>query len=333
MGKTIKSHAKYFAVLASAALLAIGCSAPSDDGASAEQDDQTQSVRVSTDGTMASAAIHLGVEQGFFDDVGLELEINDSPNPPAAVAALQSNEVDIGAVPTVPSIAAQSQGIELTSIAPSSGYPEDESVWEEYDEDGIYAQPDSGISSPADLEGKQVAVNARKAVFEAYVQDAVIKDGGDPNKIEWVALDFGSQLEALRKGDIDVATLPMPFTVEAEAEGAELLWAPGVAFYEGGLNATWLASPDMAGNTEVIDKFRTAILKSNEYANEHREETIEKASELTGMSAEAIADNGKMMYFPANLPVEDLEHISQKLADLGFIEEPVSMTDRVLWTE
>lgn len=324
---------KTIVLVAVAGLLATGCSSTGDSAAGTTTDGELQPVRVITDGTMASAAIHLGMKQGFFEEEGLDLEISDSANPPAAVAALQSNEVDIGAIPLVPSINAQAQNIDLVSFAPASGYPVESDQWEEYDTSGIYAQADSGISSPADLEGKKVAVNARKAMFEGYVQDAVTNDGGDPEKIEWVALDFGSQIEALRTDEIDVATLSMPFTFEAEANGAESIWSPGATFFEGGLNATWLASPEMVENTEVLEKFRAGILKSNEYANENREEAIAVASDTTGISAEAIADSEQFIYFPTELATEDLERASQKLADLGFIKEPVDMTDRILWDE
>lgn len=326
----MKFHQKTFAVLAVAGLLATGCTSAEEEPAEPASDGEMQSLRVTTDGTMGSAAIHLGIEQGFFAEQGLELDVSDSPNPPAAVASLQSGEVDIAAVPLVPSINAQSHGIDLVSVAPASGYPTDSADWEGYDEAGIFVQPDSGMSSPADLEGKLVAVNARKAVFEAYVQDAVVNDGGDPEKIEWVALDFGSQLEALRTGEIDVATLTMPFTIEAAANGAENLWAPGATFFGGGLNATWLTNPGMADNTEVLDKFRAAIVQSNDYANKNREEAVAMASELTGISEEDITSNGKFIYFPTELPIDDLERASQKLADLGFIDEPVDMTDMVL---
>lgn len=326
----MRPRQKYIALIAVAGLLATGCTT----SASGENTGgETSSVRVTTDGTMTSAAIHLGIEQGFFEDLDLNLEVSDSPNPSSSVAALQSSQVDIAAIPLVPNITAQSQKIDLVSFAPAAGYPSDSESWPEYDTSGIYGRPDSGISSPADLEGKKVAVNARKAVFEAYVQDAVVNDGGDPEKIEWVALDFGSQIEALRTGEVDVATLSMPFTFEAEANGAELLWSPGAAFFEGGLNSTWLASPDMADDTETLDKFRSAILQSNEYANENREEAIEMASELTGINAGDIADSGQFIYFPTEIVAEDLQRASQKLADLGFIDEPVDMTDRVQWSE
>lgn len=105
-------------------------------------------MRVTTDGAMGSAAIHLGIEQGFFAEQGLELDLSDSPNPPAAVAALQRGEVNIAAVPLVPSINAQSQGIDLVSIASVSGHRIDSAHWEGYDEAGIFVQPDSGMSSP-----------------------------------------------------------------------------------------------------------------------------------------------------------------------------------------
>jgi len=327
----VKFTTTFFAICAAATLALVGCSSSPDADNAGADGGITDSLRITTDGTMGAAAIHLGVEQGFFEDVGLTLEITDSPNPPAAIAALQSNEVDIAAVPTVPSLNAQAQGIELISIAPAQGYPEDSDAWADFDTSGVYANPDSNINSPKDLEGKTVAVNARKAVFEAYIQDAVKNDGGDPDQINWVALDFGSQIEALRTGEIDVAGFGMPFNLEAEANGAEMVWAPGASFFEGGVNSTWLASGESIENTDAIDRFREALLKSNEYANENLDEAIEMGAELRDIDVDLIEDSGRFIYFPTELPAEDIEVVSQKLVNLGFLEDTVDMTDRVVF--
>ncbi|MGH3653548.1 ABC transporter substrate-binding protein [Glutamicibacter sp.] len=313
---------------ASAAIVALGITSCSSN-TSSEAGEAQGPLTVSVDGTTSGAAITLGMEQGFFEDEGLELEITTNGNPPAASAALQSNKVDIGSIPLIPGINAQKKGIQVTSIAPVVGYPEDVKEESEFDTYGVYVNSDSGISSPKDLEGKKVGVNARKAIFEAFVTDEVAKDGGNPENVEWIALDFGSQIESLKSGRVDAITLPMPFTLEAEANGAEKLWSPGVAFYEGGMTSTWMVGPEMSKDNETIAKFQRAVMKSNAYANEHRDEAIATAAELTGIEEKLIVDSGKFTYFPTVMDSSDISRISEKLVGIGFLDSPLQVTDKI----
>src|SRR5699024_10726436 len=133
----------------------------------------TMTIRMATDGTATGAAVSLGVEQGFYEEEGLNVELSGSANPPAAVAALRSNELDVASVPVIPALNAQSQSIIIKSIAPAAGFPDDPETAHDYDVQAVMVMPDSGIESPADLEGKNVGVPARQAIFEAFIIDAM----------------------------------------------------------------------------------------------------------------------------------------------------------------
>lgn len=313
-------------LLATAAIFALGVTSCSS-GESATSDGSKDTLKVSVDGTTSGAAIELGIAQGFFKDEGLELEISTNGNPPAASAALQSNQIDFGSIPLIPGINAQKKGIQVTSVAPVVGYPEGVEADSEFDTYGVYVNPDSGISSPKDLEGKKVGVNARKAIFEAFVTDEVAKDGGNPENVDWIALDFGSQIESLKSGRVDAITLPMPFTLEAESNGAKKLWSPGVAFYESGMTSTWMVGPEMSKDNDTIAKFQRAVVKSNDYANEHRADAVAAAAELTGIDAKVITDSGKFTYFPTVMDTSDISRISEKLVKIGFLDSPLEVTD------
>lgn len=324
------------AVSAIAALSLTACSASaSDEEGQNANSDSPATLQLTYDGTSSGAALMLGVEQGFFEEEGLDIEVvGSNGNPPSAIAAIQSNEIDIASVPVIPGLNAQAQGMAVTSIAPVAGYPDDVTAESEFDTYGVYISPDSEIESAKDLEGKKVGVNARKAIFEAFVTDQVMLDGGDPEKVEWVALDFSSQVEALKANRIDAIALPLPFTLEAEQNGAEMLWSPGVAFYEGGVTSTWMAGPEIAGNEEVVQKFQRAIQKSNEYANANREEAIEAAGEITGIEPDVFHEGGRFNYFSTELRTEDLVRVSEKLHEIGFIPEALELDEsKVIPTE
>lgn len=308
------------------ALALVGCSG--DESATAEEEDTV--IRMATDGTATGSAVSLGVEQGFFEEEGLDVELTASNNPPSAVAALQSNELDVASIPVIPALNAQSQSIDIKSIAPAAGFPDDPDEAAQYDVQAVMVNPDSGIESAADLEGKNVGIPARQAIFEAFIIDAMENEGADPDTVEWIALDFTSQVESLRTGRIDAAAVPLPFTVEAEENGAEVLWRPGLEFYEGGQTSTWLVSPDVQENEEVIAKLQRAIQKSNEYANENVDDAIDAGSELTGIDPELLRASEEFNYFPSEVDVDALKLANEKLVDMDFINQSVNVDDFVI---
>lgn len=329
--KTRKISA-WVALAAATSLAMTACSSAGTEDAETGST-QAQTLKVTFDGTSSGAAIQLGIDQGFFEEEGLNIELTANGTPPAAAAALQSNQVDIASIPVIPALNAQEQGIKITSIAPVAGYPDDVTADSEFDTYGVYVDPNSGIESPKDLAGKQVAVPARKAIFEAFVYDAVMRDGGDPTTIEWIALDFGSQVESLKTGRIDAAAVPLPFTFQIEANGGEMLWSPGVAFYEKGVTSSWMASPDTVKDRETVQKFQRAIIKSNAYANEHTDEAIKAASEMTGIDEQLIIDGGKFNYFNTELNPEDLVRVSEKMVEIGFLTKPMEVNENTIITD
>lgn len=326
----MKAHFRKSIVFAGLAGALALTSCGDGDGDTATAEGEITTIRMATDGTATGSAVALGVEEGFFEEEGLEIELSSSSNPPAAVAALQSNELEVASVPVIPALNAQSQSIDIKSIAPVAGFPDDPEAAKEFDVQGVMVMPDSGIESAADLEGKKVGVPARQAIFEAFIIDAMQSEGADPDTVEWIALDFTSQVESLRTGRIDAAAVPLPFTVEAEEDGATMLWRPGLEFYEGGQTSTWLASPDLQDDPELIEKLQRAIQKSNEYANDNTDEAIDVGSELTGVDPDVLRDSGQFNYFPSELDVDALKLANDKLVDMDFINQSVDVDDFVI---
>jgi NitT/TauT family transport system substrate-binding protein len=305
----------------------------SSAGEAGSNEDGLRTVTLAHDGTAAAAAISLGMEQGFFKDEGLAVEHKGLGTPPAIIAAVQSNQVTAGSVPTISLINAVDQGIPLTAFAPDSGYPAGAKDMTKFDTIGLYVDPEAGIERPRDLEGKKVAVPARKAVFEVLVANAVRSDGGDPATVQWVVLDFGSQVIALSDGKVAAAGLPMPFTVQAAKAGAKLLVQPGADFYEQGPTNVWVAGPEASKDKNLLADLQRAIEKSHEYANVHRKETMARAAEITGIDLETIAASPGFNYFPPTLDPADIQRTHVKLLDLGFLSHKVDLTDNVMGAE
>jgi NitT/TauT family transport system substrate-binding protein len=277
--------------------------------------------------------VGLGIDQGFFKDEGLEVDYLTVGAPPATVASVQSGQVDVGSIPTLPAITAISHGVDILPFMSGSGYPRGTHDLKQYDQLSIYVSPGVDISSPAELEGHKVAIPSRGAVMEVLISDAVRNDGGDPAKVNWIVLDYGSQVSALIDGRVDAAGLSLPFTAQVADAGAELLMGPAIDFYEEGPLTTWIASPDTAADDDLLMRLQRAIQKSNAYANNHRDEAMAKASKITGIDEQLFREARGFNFYPVDLKLDDFQRASEKMHGLGFLKAPVDLEGKVRTAE
>jgi ABC-type nitrate/sulfonate/bicarbonate transport system substrate-binding protein len=285
-------------------------------------------LKVATIGLTSDGGLLTGIEQGFFEDEGLELETSIVANPPAGLAAVQSGQVDIAYSPSIPLLNALSQGVAVEVIGAADGYPDGAADSEDpaaLDDTGLFASAASGITEISELEGKTIAVPARKAQLEVVIAGELEEAGIDPaSGVNWVVLDFTSAVAALKNGTVDAAGLVNPFTSEAEAQGSPQLSAPSVGFFEEGATGLWTAgSSTVESKADAIAAFQRALAKTNAYANEHPEEAIQAGLDYTGSSL--TLEETKVPFWPAEVKPEDLERPNEKMVDLGFLAAPVDL--------
>ncbi|MBG6084410.1 ABC transporter substrate-binding protein [Zhihengliuella flava] len=310
-----------------AALTACGADEPAAEG-------EMTTLSVGTIGIGSDAAIALGVEQGYFEEEGLQIETSVVANPPAGIAAAQSGQMDITYTPSIPLLNGLSQSVDLQILAAADGYPADAADMEDksqVDDTGLYAAADSGIESAADLEGKSVAVPARNAQLEVTIANSIQNAGGDPSTVNWMVLDFSSALQSLEQGRIDAAGLVSPFTSNAAESGHQLIASPGVEFFGPGAVGLWVASGSFAeDNPEAAAGFVRAINKSNEYANNNFEEALDKAAELTKVDR-AVIEAGADTYWPTEVTEESISAVNTSLVELGYLESEVELDDNLIY--
>ena len=307
-----------------AAITLAGCSSATD-GPAASSSGGKETLKVATIGLLSDGALQLGIKQGFFEQEGLTIETSIVANPPAGLAAAQSGQVDVAYAPSVPLLNALSQGIPLKVIGAADGYPDgpvaDPAT---IDDTGLYASPSRGITSIKDLAGKTIAVPARKAQLEVTITNALTNAGVDPGSINWVVLDFTSAVAALQSGTVDAAGLVAPFTDQAAAAGAPLLASPGVEFFESGAIGLWTAGEQtVTDKAAAIAGFQRAVVKANEYADQHQQEAVQAGIDYT-KSTLSVAD-ASVPYWPTEVRAVDLQRADDKLVTLGFLTSPVNL--------
>lgn len=278
------------------ALVLVGCGAGQQgqpQGGTQSQGEMT-TVRVGTIPIDAEAQVFYAKDKGFFEEVGLDVEIQSITNGAAIVSAVQSGSLDIGCSNVVSIATAVERGLPLALVAPGALYSS------EAPSTVLMVAKDSPIQSAEDLNGKVVAVNGLNNITQVGAQAWIDKNGGDSSTVSFIELPFPQMAAALNEGRTDAAVVAEPSLTQAEGAArtlGDLYSAIADEFLITGYFATnnWVEE-----NPEVAGKFAEAILKANKWANENPEESAQILENYTQISTDTAnqmtrATNGEAL--------------------------------------
>jgi NitT/TauT family transport system substrate-binding protein len=311
------------AVLCAAAVLAIGACGDDDDD-SGGGGGATTTLSVSYVPYVGAAPFILGIEQGFFEERGLEIEDKQGPAPAPIMAQVVSGQLDIGFT-TIPAlIAAVDGGAPLQAIAPFDGIIDPDSP-----QVAILVKEDSGIASPADLEGKSVGVVALESELDVLLHEVVRRDGGDPAQVESVQVPFPEMLAALKADRVDAVVNTEPFvTLSLQEPGIEAISHPEVEVVPNSAVTAFVASSDfIADNPETVEQFRAAMEESLDYAAAHPEEAQQTMVEVAEIEPDLLKEINLGVIFEPVLDEESIENFRTLMADFGFVEDPPAASE------
>lgn len=138
------------------------------------------------------APFYYGVEEGIFEDHGIDLEIQAGQGSTRTVQAIGTGEADFGWADTAPLMSNIDQGVSVKSVG----------VFLQTTPSAVQFFSASGIEEPADLEGKTIAVSAGDAptsTFPQYLEEA----GVDADAVNQQNLDPAGKVSAVISGQVD----------------------------------------------------------------------------------------------------------------------------------
>lgn len=241
-----------------AAFAVAGCG--SDDGGGSDAGEPAR-VRVQDTAGVPSAFLEYGVEQGFFKQRKLDVEVKPSQGGATVIPAVVSGSTDIGGSNLVSVLLAKDKGIPLKIVAPGTFVQNDS----QQDFSGILVAGDSDIRSPKDLEGKTLAVNTLKNVAEVTAKASLAKDGVDVSKIELTEVDFPDMTAAVEQGRVDAAFAIEPFVTQGLAAGSRLVDRPYVGTKPGlQIGCYFVSEQYLAENRDVVERFHDGVAETAE---------------------------------------------------------------------
>ncbi|MGN7478917.1 ABC transporter substrate-binding protein [Solibacillus silvestris] len=155
------------------AIMLVGCS--NDKTASENGESELEEISIMLDWypNAVHAALYVAQEKGYFEEHGLDVEIQmpADTNDPLKLAA--TGKVDLAISYQSQVVQSRAEEIPVVSVA----------TYVRHSLDSIMMKKEAGINSPKDLEGKNVGYPST-VITEAVIKTMVEHDGGDFSKVK-----------------------------------------------------------------------------------------------------------------------------------------------------
>ncbi len=223
-------------------------------------------LRVAYMPNMGSASLAVTArEAGFFEEMGLTVELVEFQGGPAEIAAMASGDIDISQIGHgAHALCAEGEAvifqIDCTSLA-----------------DAVMGNKDKGVNTIADLKGKKVAVTSGTSA-EIILNLALQQEGMKADDLEIVEMDANGIVTAMISGNVDACAT----------------WSPGTMTIESALGdkAVWLAT-----NEDYVDQvtFPSSFITSQKFADENHDllvrfsRALQKAADYRNSNIEEVA--------------------------------------------
>lgn len=305
------------AVLAAAGLL-VGCSssAPEAPEETPGADGELIHVIIGETPGLPAAFSQFGVEKGFFEAEGLELEVTTLLNGSVMANALLADEVQFSGGDVVSFTKFRAQGVPVVIARPGSGAGDDKGN----DYQAIVG--DASITSPEQLEGKTIAVNELNGVGQIFTQIALERNYGvDTSTITWAEIGIPDTNGAIDSGQVNAGYSLEPFQTMANAQGMPTILTPGVEYGANSQIGLVLTSEKfLQESPEVVEAFQRAHLATRNYIAENQDEYRDFLVENAGLDAE-LAQSIRLPVYHEKVNRDTLTSVEKDLRALGLIDE------------
>ncbi|MFC5929444.1 thiamine biosynthesis protein [Cryobacterium melibiosiphilum] len=296
-----------------------GCSAaatPTGDATDATSDAADGALTPVTVGVLAiapSVAMQYGIDEGIFEEHGLDLTLQTGQGGAAMLPAVYAGSMDFAVGNPLSVMVAVDKGLEMQIV---TGYSNSKAEGD--DINGVVVRSDSGIESFADLENKTVSVNAVSTQGDLTIKESTAIDGGDPSLINFNEMPFPDMEAQLAASNTDAIWLPEPFLSKALAsEDFTLIGYPNQQALPGlPTMVTFTSAKYAADNADTLAKFRDAVEETLALAEANPDDVRATLPAFMGMDA-GVAENMKMETFDGEVQTDvlvDLGELMQKYA-------------------
>jgi len=291
-----------------------GCSG--GDGGGASPADGPVSITLAETPGIPQYFAQFGVEKGFFEDEGLDLEVRTLPGGAQQATAAIAGEVQFTGGDVAAFNSFRTRDLPMMIVRPGTSA----AATPEHDFSTVQSPADSSIETVADLAGATIAVNELNNIGTITVRGVLEKAGVNPDDVKFVELPFPDMLPALDAGSIDAAWVIEPFSTIGLQQKNRSIMAP-YAEYSPGIQIGLVLCTTMYAeqNPDVVDAFQAAHERTGEYVNENPDEFKDFLVSAGGFDPAVVAKMNLPVY-NARLDVAFVEQVGQDMVDMGLID-------------
>ncbi|MGK5113824.1 MULTISPECIES: ABC transporter substrate-binding protein [unclassified Geodermatophilus] len=283
---------------------------------------ETTDVSVGVQPFAEVSAFYVAMQEGLFEDEGLTVTPQVAGGGGAGlIPGLVSGEQQFAYSNYVSVVQAASEGLPLKVVREN----------DRPGVQGLYTLPNSGISAPADLAGKRIAINGLGNIMELTTRAALDDAGVDPDSVTFVELPPPDFLTALGSGNVDAAWLVEPFvSIGTDTQGAQLVLDVFAGPTEDLPVAGWVTSAQFAAeNPETVAAFERAMDAAVQMVADDPALVGEVVPTYTQLPPEVAAGLNPIAFAVESEPA-DISQVEELMREYGFIEEQVDTGELVL---
>ena len=261
------------------------------------------------------APIYLGVQEGFFEEEGINLTLELAQGGAAIIPGVVSGQFQFGFSNTISLLLAQDNNLGLKAIA--NGAQSTDDVMEDFG--AVVVPGDSDIQDLTDLEGKRIGVNTLNNIQTTTINQIVRDAGGDPSSITYVELPFPEIVQAVANGDVDAGQLVEPFRTMSLNAGDRNLGSNLAGVTDNLEVAMYFTSQAYADeNPDIVERFTNALNKSLAFADDNPDMAREVLGTYTNIDP-AVAEAAVLPRWPGEINRESVQLLAELAESDGLI--------------
>jgi NitT/TauT family transport system substrate-binding protein len=261
-----------------------------------------------------TAGLWLAQQNGYFKQAGLNVKITPVAQSTQAIPDMKNGSIDIVAGANYVSFfqAAEVQHLPLKLLVDGEACNND--TFE------VLALPSSGITTPAGLAHKTIAVNVKNNIQTMLTNTALETAGVNPSSVKYVKVAFPQMGKELAAGKVDAISVVEPFITENELiDGAQPVMSTCTGPTSGFPISGYFALASFAQKyPNTARAFQAAMERGQALADSNRADVEEiLPTYIKGLTANqaAVVNLGQ---YPTSLDKTHLQRVADAMANAGL---------------
>ncbi|WP_166459694.1 ABC transporter substrate-binding protein [Amycolatopsis pithecellobii] len=275
--------------------------------------------------SQGSAGAKLAEKFGYFKQQGLDVTIKPITAGPQAIPALINGELDFTVINYVSFYQAiGAKTLDAKVVVDGDTANENSQM--------VVAKPDSGISSPKDLAGKKIGIQASKSAAELLVRAQLKDNDVDPNSVTYLPITFPNIPAAIASGQLDAGVEVEPYLTTAEQkQGLQPVMKIITGSTANMPNTGYIAmSKFINANPKTVAAFQRAMIPAQTDAAD-RSKISQVLPELSGVD-QATAALLNLDTFPTSNNATQLQRVITLLQNYGGMTAQLNASDYLVPT-